>query len=138
MGPLATPGRRRTTSTAIALVALLLATLMPAPSGAQEEVERIDHGPIRLVGNEEVDDFFAGAGTDGLTPETAPVLEGLNIAGSDERGACLYLENTSRHVIVLDCRFQDPFEGTDAVGLELQYCSNVSVVGCEFPGTCLT
>ncbi len=135
MGPLATPGRRRTTWTAIALVALLFAALMPAPSGAQEEVERIDHPPIRLVGNEELDAFFAGAGTDGLTPETAHVLEGLNIADADELGACLYLENTTRHVIVRDCRFQDHLEGTDAVGLELQSCSNVSMVGCEFPGT---
>ena len=127
MGPLTTPGLMRVTWTVIALFALLSVALSPLPSGAQGEVGRVDHGPIRLVGDEEVDAFFSGDGSDGLTPATAHILEGLDIVGPDDQGNCLYLENTTRHVIIRDCRFQDPSEGTDAVGVELQSSTGAKV-----------
>ncbi|NIP36991.1 MAG: hypothetical protein GWN18_18675, partial [Thermoplasmata archaeon] len=82
-----------------------------------------------------LDTFFAGAGTDGLTPATAHVIEGIEIDGTDELGNCIYLSNTTRYLVIRNCTLWDPTPEGDGVALNLQTCSNVTVLNCDFPGT---
>ena len=135
MGPMTTPAVRRRTALVVTLSLLLPLLLLAPGSTAQEGPGGPEHGPVRLDGNEELDVLFADAGTDGLTPATAHVLEGVTIGRADDLGACIHVSNTSRHLVIRDCTLTDPVQDTDAVAVELMYSSNVTVSGCDLIGS---
>lgn len=60
------------------------------------------HAPINIIGNSAMDAFFAGNGTDGLSYETAYVLEGLEIDAGGV-GSAIRFQNTSRYLLIRNC-----------------------------------
>jgi parallel beta-helix repeat protein len=57
------------------------------------------HSPIMINGNTELDAFCSGNGTDGLTLETAHVIEGYEI-NSGGSGSAITINNTNRFLII--------------------------------------
>ncbi len=114
-----------------------------------------EHSNISLNGNAEVDAFFAGNGTDGLSWDTAYVIEGWNITVETSQfiGNAINLQNSDRYIIIQDCYVggssinhntniyinatenvivQDCIFNTtimaEAIGVE--YSQNITVEGC--------
>ncbi|MCK5252028.1 MAG: right-handed parallel beta-helix repeat-containing protein, partial [Thermoplasmata archaeon] len=102
---------------------------------AQGDTGRMTHDPIQISGNSELDAIFAGAGSDGLTPATAHILEEVIIDNDRGRGNCVFIGNTTRYLIIRNCTIYDGAPTSDAIAVQLKIVSNVSLVDCEFPGT---
>jgi parallel beta-helix repeat protein len=87
------------------------------------------HPTIELLSNVEVDNFCAGNGTDGLTSETAHVIQDLqmNAAGS---GNVVFLENVDRYVIFRNCTIINAGIASFDAGVKLIRCSHIIVENC--------
>ncbi|NMC05454.1 MAG: PKD domain-containing protein, partial [Candidatus Lokiarchaeota archaeon] len=83
--------------------------------------------PVRLTSNSQVDAYFSGNGTDGLSFATAHRLQDLKIAagGGDY---CIQLENVDRHVIIENCTLITAYlYASSSAAIKLQNCSNIMV-----------
>ena len=86
------------------------------------------HAPISINGNSQLDAFVSG-GTDGLSWETAHVIENYEIDANWFR-SCLHIENTDRYLIIRYCTFfNSGFDYYDT-GLAIESCSNVKMINC--------
>ncbi len=112
------------------LVLLLLIGLSPA-SAAEGDLEVYE--PINITGNEEMDAFSDWSSGDGLSPETAYILDNVSIDG-EGAVAAIVINGTDRHLRIRDCRLYITSGGKGS-GLYLEGCRNVSVWDNEFPGT---
>ncbi|UCC92852.1 MAG: right-handed parallel beta-helix repeat-containing protein, partial [Thermoplasmata archaeon] len=114
---------------------VLLVVISAIPLSAQEGSERPVIDPIRIAGNEELDAFFADASTDGLTPGTAHVLEGITIERSGEGDACVHIENTTRYLVIRECTISDGGPESITTAIELVSSSNITILHCDLPGS---
>lgn len=131
------PGPRVRRAWAIPLFLLLVALplLAATPSLGQGDPPDATH-PIIITDDEMMDVYFAGQGTDGLTPGTAYVLEGVgaNIQLTSSDDAFIDINGTTRYLVIKDCTLEGPgLPGS--VGIRLDSCSNVTVMDCDISDT---
>ena len=85
------------------------------------------HAPFTIRGDTELDAFCAGDGTDGLSWETAHVIENLEITGGGTETA-LGIEDTTRYLIIRSCTLEN---SQDYMGcLDIANCTNINVTDC--------
>jgi len=93
------------------------------------------HSPISLNGNEALDTFCAGNGTDGLSWDTAHVIEDLEIDAGGT-GSGIYIKNTTRFLIIRNCNIidsglQDYSPNYIDSGIFLTMVKNVKIIECD-------
>lgn len=82
-----------------------------------------------LSGDAAVDVFFAGqSGRDGLTPETAYLLE-ARLFTPGPGGIGIRFESTTRHVSIKHCHVEGNPEELGHVGIHLYMTSNIKIAG---------
>ncbi|MHA1715798.1 MAG: PKD domain-containing protein, partial [Promethearchaeota archaeon] len=104
---------------------LVSETLMPVNTKAS-----IVHEPIFINGNAELDAFCAGNGTDGLTPETAHVIENYEISG-DGIAVPIQIINTDRFLIIRNCTLENSSTNNFDAGILLSNCWNINISNCN-------
>lgn len=90
--------------------------------------------PISINGDAALDAFCAGNGTDGLSWNTAHVIENFEIDAviAAGVGSAIEIENTGKFLIIRSCVLRNS-EGTwSAGGIFLSHCQNISIVDCDF------
>ncbi|MFX0140513.1 MAG: NosD domain-containing protein [Candidatus Hodarchaeota archaeon] len=97
----------------------------------------VSHSPIFIDGNDALDAFCSGAGTDGLSWASAHVIEGYEIVAElqpEPSGNCIGIEirNTDRFLVIKNCDIQESVGIGSAGGIFLQECQNINITGCEF------
>ncbi len=115
------------------LLLVVLASTMWGPATLTAGAQVVPHEPIHIVGDDALDAFFSGQGTDGTSPGTAHVLEGLSIDATGTT-AGIHLENTTRHLVIRGCSVTGSGSGLGNEAIKLEGCQNVSVVGCTLRG----
>lgn len=126
-------GRWRAWFIPLVLLAVLVPLVASTPSLGQGDL-RPEVLPIMISGDEALDAYFAGEGTDGLTRETAHVLEGVSIATVGPGSAFIDLKDTSRHLVLRDIVILGP-GGPSSIGIQLARCSNVTIINCDVSAT---
>ncbi len=96
----------------------------------------ISHEPIRIDGNNDLEAFCAGNGTDGLSWGTAFKIENYSITSGEHSG--IFIQNTDKFLIINNCSIKnfDEEKVTDngtyyEKGIEIQNCSNVKITNCS-------
>lgn len=87
---------------------------------------------IFLESDGELDVFCAGNGTDGLSVETAHILQDFQInAGSS--GSAIYFSNITRFVIIQNCTLigSGTSDLSSDAGISLRNCSNILIQNCS-------
>ncbi len=121
----------RTLSLSIAL-SMLIGTILTigfnnnTPNAIGIPNASIIHDPIYIDGDIAMDAFFAGNGTDGLSYETAYVLEDLEIDAGGV-GSAIRLENTSRYLIIRNCTVNGAEFTYGEAGIALHGVNNVYI-----------
>jgi parallel beta-helix repeat protein len=118
----------------ILTVQLLLIVILVISLMAQAEYNGTTRQPINIEGDVEMDTYFAGQEGDGLSSDTAYVLEGLEIAQGEE-GYCLKVSSTTRHLIIKDCLFTATQGSIQDWGIHLDSAENIRIFNCEFERT---
>ena len=95
------------------------------------------HLPITINGNNELDAFCAGKGTDGLTESTAHVIENVDFyrpavigPGMNSLGSVVEISNTNRYLIFRNCSVQMSGHGSTDAGMEFHSVQNVRIEDC--------
>ena len=94
------------------------------------------HIPIHLIGNSEVDIFFAGNGTDGLSLETPYVLEDLEIDAGGV-GSALRIENSDRFLVIQNCTLSGASFASGEAGVAFYDVENVFMTECNIQSNTL-
>ena len=81
-----------------------------------------------------MDAFFQGQGGDGLSWDTAFVMEDLTIEKGDAV-FCIELFNTTRYIIIENCLLTSTDGQLEEMGIYLSSCENVRIDECEIIGT---
>jgi parallel beta-helix repeat protein len=92
------------------------------------------HDPIVIDGNTEMEAYFAGNGTDGLSWETAFHITNLIITGS---GSGIHIQNTDKYIVISNSTIED-FQGdwgsSDETrwdkGINIQNSKNIKILNC--------
>jgi parallel beta-helix repeat protein len=109
------------------LLLILTITSLPAYGVDPEPRKTL---PVHLDGDWVVDQYFDGAGTDGLSPGTAHVLEHLDIqTGGDEYN--ILIRNSSRHIVVQSSMASQTGIGDRGDLIRIEWSSNVTVRECD-------
>jgi len=89
--------------------------------------------PINITGNAEMDSFFASSPNDGLSWDSAYVLDNYQINGSKLNGdnACINISDTSRFLIIRNCRLFGRYASDGNIGLSLTNCKNIQIDDCS-------
>ncbi len=105
-------------------------------SGTEEKVNPFSHlftnlenrEKIFIRGNAQLDALCAGPGRDGLSWETAYILENFKIVGnySTEYMSGIYLEDIDRYLIIRNCVVQSYF----FEGISIWDSNNINISGC--------
>ncbi|QEE15706.1 NosD domain-containing protein [Promethearchaeum syntrophicum] len=98
----------------------------------------ISHDPIRIDGNNALESFCAGNGTDGLSWETAFKIENYSIISGEESG--ISINNTDRFLIINNCsieNFWDTNYGATDNGIKILNCSNIKITDCSLTNNTL-
>ncbi len=112
----------------ILAIGILLATLsFPSYSVPSSSTP---HSQIIILGNAELDAFCAGNGTDGLSWETAHVIENYEIVASSQ--AAFDIEATDRYLIIRNCNFRCTILHWE--NLWIDYCENINITDCVISG----
>jgi parallel beta-helix repeat protein len=111
------------------MVIFLLLMLLAVAIAAHAEEHRSPQEPIAIEGDDWMDFYFKDQPGDGLSWETAYILEGLAIdqSGSD---ACIALSNTTRHIIIRDCLLAAKNSSGTEWGIRLDSIENVRIEEC--------
>ncbi len=110
-----------------------LAVVIAVSSSVASEDGRTSHEPIVIVGDDEMDSFPDWTGGDGLSPETAYVLEGLTIDGIGE-SVSISISMTDRYLIIQDCQLLAS-DGSQDPSVVLDDSRNITIADCDFPGS---
>ena len=121
-----------TVAMVITLVTFLAVVIAVSSSVASED-ERTSHEPIVITGDEEMDAFPDWTGGDGLTSDTAYVLEGFTIDGIGEASS-ISISMTGRHLIIRDCQLLAS-DGSQEPSIQLDDSRNITITDCDFPGS---
>ena len=92
------------------------------------------HGTIYLDGNNATDAFFAGNTTDGLSWESAYIIENLEIKANLQGSSCIYIKNSSRYIIIRNCFFSHYQYQWDDYGIYLNNVKNVKITNSTITG----
>ncbi len=84
----------------------------------------IPHDRIEIASNSELDTFCTGDGTDGLSWETAHVIENYEIETSSNFDHAISISNTDRYLIIQQCTLK--CSGSYASPISLYNCENVN------------
>ncbi|NOQ54529.1 MAG: hypothetical protein GQ558_07995 [Thermoplasmata archaeon] len=114
-------------------IVTFLAVVIAISSNVASEDGRISHEPIIITGDEEMDGFPDWASGDGLTAETAYVLEGFSIDGIGEASS-ISISMTNRHLIIRDCELLAS-DGSQDPSVVLDDSRNITITECDFPGS---
>ena len=91
----------------------------------------IEHSPIYINGNVELDDFCNGS--DGLSWATAHVIKNF-IIDANATGSGIEILNTDRYLIIKNCYINNSgdsgYTSTYDSGIELHNCANVKITNC--------
>ncbi len=92
-----------------------------------------NHDPIILTGDNDVDQYFSGNGSDGLSWATAHVLRDLQI-NANQSGSCILLNHTTRYIRIenTSCTFSESWTTGPYAGIRLESCQNVNITKCMF------
>ncbi len=83
---------------------------------------------LNFSSNENVDNYFQGNGTDGLSWNTAYHLSGLNVTNTDPfYFGAIYLRNISRYLVISNCEIHNFL-----VGIVYEKSTHLNVSGCLF------
>lgn len=87
----------------------------------------VSHAPIDIDGNTEIDTFFSGDGTDGLSWETAHIIENLEINGTGN--SAILIQNSDRYIIIKNCYLYnwESYWGGGFQGITLRNCQNIKI-----------
>jgi parallel beta-helix repeat protein len=95
------------------------------------------HSPISIDGNAALDAFCAGKGTDGLSWDTAHVIEDLEI-DAEGVGSGIDIRNTDRFLIIRRCTITNSGDVTPTAtsfyadcGFWLEYINNLKITECD-------
>jgi parallel beta-helix repeat protein len=92
---------------------------------------------IKIFSNAEMDSFCSGNGTDGLTWDSAHIIENLEISGNSEY-IPIWIQDTDRYLIIRNCTVYDgkilAADDGDS-GIFLRRCSNVNVTDNDVRNT---
>jgi len=124
-----TPG---TIAILFSIVTFLAVVIAVSSSVASEDV-RTSHEPIVIIGDEEMDAFPDWTGGDGLTAETAYILEGFIIDGIGE-DVSISISQTDRHLIIRDCELLAS-DGSQDPSIMVDDSRNITITDCDFPGS---
>ncbi len=129
------PPRRSAPGTVALVITLVtfLAVVIAVSSSVASEDGRTSHGPIVITGDGEMDAFPDWARGDGLTAETAYVLEGFRIDGIGD-DASISISMTDRHLIIRDCELLAS-DGSQEPSILLDDSRNITITDCDFPGS---
>lgn len=83
--------------------------------------------PVFIDGNTDLDTYCSE--TDGLSPETAHLIEN-SIIDASEMGDCFLIQNTSRFLIIRNCTFLNAQNDAPYAGLRLINCTNIKIEEC--------
>lgn len=89
----------------------------------------VNHSPIHLIGNAQIDSFCLGMGTDGLSWATAHKLQNYYIDAGGATG-CIILEQINRYVIIKNCCLINEAAGPVG-GIHIIQCSNIKIINCS-------
>jgi len=98
----------------------------------------ISHEPIQIDGNNALESFCAGNGTDGLSWETAFKIENYSITSGEDSGICI--KDTDKFLIINNCsieNFWNSYYGSTYSGIEIQNCSNIKITKCSLTNNTL-
>ncbi|MCJ2541281.1 MAG: right-handed parallel beta-helix repeat-containing protein, partial [Candidatus Thermoplasmatota archaeon] len=115
-------------------VLLLFITILCLTVVVQGADPRTPHEPIKIDGDGEIDIFFEDQDGDGLSLETAYLLEDLEIDLGEAKDG-IRLMTTSRHVVIRNCLLTSTNATTDNSGIKLTQSSNVTIEDCIIRGT---
>ena len=116
------------------LLLLILLIVVPGGSVSAEDPSLTPHDPIPLVGDVGVDAYFEGAGTDGLTVDSAHVLEDLFILSTSDKPG-IEIIGSSRYIVIRGCTIESTSNrGWTGKGVRVEDCINVRIEDCTFPG----
>ena len=115
------------------MMVTFLAVVIALSSSVASEDGRTSHEPIYITGNEEMDAFPDWTRGDGLTADTAYVLEGYRIDGIGE-SVSISISLTDRHLIIRDCQLLAS-DGSQDPSVVLDEARNITIADCEFPGS---
>ncbi len=97
----------------------------------------IESAPLNIDGNSALDAFCAGNGTDGLSWETAHVIENITIHRSE---MCINFQNLSNFLIIRNCTLRSYYNScisvtrTSYIGIMLRNCTRIKIVDCQLIG----
>jgi parallel beta-helix repeat protein len=134
------------TSTTLFTVIILGIIMIPTPNFTllQNNFNNISHlksslvhDPLYIANNTELDDFCSGAGTDGLSWDTAHIIEDLELEGRipttefDRHGAApIELINIDRFLIIRNCVIYNSTWTMEGVGIYINRCKNIKITKC--------
>ena len=102
-----------------------------------DPVASVSHSPISIDGNAALDAFCSGKGTDGLSWDTAHVIEDLEI-DAEGVGSVIDIRNTDRFLIIRRCNIINSGDVFDYVGIIyrdsgifLGSVKNVKITECD-------
>ena len=87
----------------------------------------IPHSPIYIDGNTEMDIFFAGNATDGLSWSSAYIIENLTV-NANGLASGIEIRNSDRYLIIRNCALYDSGSQYYDAGIELYYSNNVKII----------
>ncbi len=120
------------TSSASSLAIFMLFPSPPPPPPCSDQF--IENPALSIDGNAALDVFCAGNGTDGLSWQTAHVIENIAIRRS---GICFNFQNISKFLIIRGCTLQS-FQNSCsrrhplAYGIILSNCTRIKIENCLF------
>lgn len=85
---------------------------------------------IDINGNAELDTFCSGKGTDGLSWDTAHVIENYKVDGGGY-GCVMWIRNTDRFLIMRNCTVINSGDDSEDVGLTLENTQNIEITKCD-------
>jgi len=113
---------------------LILMAMVAISSCVLAEDAKTPHDPITIEGDDGMDTFFQGQEGDGLSWETAYMLEDLAIEKGDA-DFCIEISGTTRYLVIENCLLTSTGGQLKEIGIDLFSCENVRIEGCEITGT---
>lgn len=101
------------------------------PLQGLESSTNTPHAPIFLNGNNDVDNFCAGNGTDGLSWATAYVIKFYDVDASNT-GSCIEINSTDRYIIIQNCSLINSGLASQDSGILLNMTLFIRIVNCTF------
>lgn len=83
------------------------------------------HSKISIVGNAQLNAFFAGNSSDG-TIGNPHIIQGFEI-NAGGTGSAIYIANTNKHVVIQGCTLQGSGSTSGSAGIRLNNCTNVII-----------